>query len=261
MTAGYAPVNGVDMYWESRGEGGIPLVVVHGGYGRTTMFGDLLAEFARDREVIAIELQGHGHTRDTGRRFTWADFGDDIAALIKHLGVDQVDLLGYSLGGGACLRAAIQHQGLFRRLVLISAPCRRDAWYPEVRAGFDQMNRVATAFLSQSPAYDAYAEVAPDPEAFPALIDQTGQLLRQPYDWSQEVRQLTLPVLLAYADADAIPPAQAAEFFALLGGGQRDAGVDGSAAPTSRLAILPGRTHYDILQAVSLGDVVANFLK
>jgi pimeloyl-ACP methyl ester carboxylesterase len=126
VLTGYAPVNGVDMYFESRGEGGVPLVLVHGGYGVTTVFGGLLDRFAADRQVLAIELQGHGHARDSGRRFTFEAFGDDIAAFIGHLGLGRADLLGNSLGGEASLRCAIQHPDVLRRLVLISAACRRD---------------------------------------------------------------------------------------------------------------------------------------
>ena len=104
---GYAPVSGVQVYWESRGQGGTPLVVVHGGFGLASMFGDLLDQLAEHRQVVAIELQGHGHTRDTDRRFSYERFGDDIAGVIDHLGLAQADLLGYSLGGGASLRAAV----------------------------------------------------------------------------------------------------------------------------------------------------------
>ena len=223
LATGFAPVNGVDMYWESRGAGD-PLVVVHGGFGLTSMFGELLDQLAEHRQVVAIELQGHGHTRDTGRPFSFQGFGDDIAGLIGYLGLGQADLLGYSLGGGASLRCAIQHPGRVRKLALVSTPCRRDGWFPEVLAGMAQVGRAAFDQLKQSPMYQAWSQVAPDREAFPALMDKTGELLRQPYDWSDEVKRLTIPTLLVYADADSIPPSHAAEFFALLGGGLKDAG-------------------------------------
>jgi pimeloyl-ACP methyl ester carboxylesterase len=258
---GYAPVNGTDVYWESRGEGGTPLIVVHGGYGLTTMFGDVLDDLAWDRRVVAIELRGHGHTRDTEEPFSWEGFGDDVAGVAAGLGLAQVDLLGLSLGGGAVLRCAIQHPQLVRKLVLVSAPCRRDAWYSEILAAFDQMSR-ATLFdqFRQSPLYEAWRKVAPDPDSFPGLIDKTGALLRTPYDWSDEVRELTIPVLLAYGDADSIPPSRASEFFALLGGGQRDGGFGGSQAPAARLAILPGMTHYEIGASPRLSAAVSDFL-
>jgi pimeloyl-ACP methyl ester carboxylesterase len=258
--SGYAPVDEVDVYWESRGAGGTPLLLVHGGYGLTSIFDDVAAQWARDRQVIAIELEGHGHTRATGRPFSWEGFGDEVAGVIKDLGTGPVDLLGYSLGGGASLRCAIQHPSMVRRLILISAPHRRDGWFPEVLAGFDGMSSALFPQFQMSPMYQAWRAVAPDPGSFPALMDATGDLLRMPYDWSAEVRKLPMPVLLAFADADGISPARAAEFFALLGGGQQDASWDGSQRGTaSRLAILPGQTHYDMLSAPGLTAIVAAF--
>jgi pimeloyl-ACP methyl ester carboxylesterase len=259
-TTGYAPVNGVQMYWESRGDGGVPLIVTHGGYGRTIMFGDLLDQFALRRQVIAIELQGHGHTQDIDRPFRWEHFADDIAALIGHLGLEQADLLGCSLGGNASLRCAIRHPDRVRRLAVISIPYRRNGWYPEILAAFDQMSQAGFEQMRQAPLYAEYTAVAPDPDGFPALMDKTGELLRREYDWSEEIRHLPMPVLLVYGDSDSIPPAHAAEFYALLGGGAKDAGWEGSLPTSSRLAILPGLTHYNIFRAPQLATVVEDFL-
>jgi pimeloyl-ACP methyl ester carboxylesterase len=258
---GYAPVNGIDIYWESRGSGGTPLVLVHGGFGLASTFDGLAGQLAADRQVFALELQGHGHTADVARSFSWDDFGDDIAAVLQHLELGPVDLLGYSLGGLASLRCAIRHPEALRKLVLISAPCRRSAWFPEVLAGFDQMSSTALFdMLRQSPLYAEWSKVAPDPSSFPTLIDKTGALLRQPYDWTGEVRQLDVPVLLVYGDSDSIPPANAAEFYSLLGGGQRDAGWDGTLPSPSRLAIVPGSTHYNILDSPLVPAVISQFL-
>jgi pimeloyl-ACP methyl ester carboxylesterase len=256
---GYVTVGGTEMYWESRGSGGTPLLLVHGGYGLTSGFDAVAEQWARGRRVIAVELDGHGHTRRSARPFRWETFGDDIAAVIAGLGLETVDLLGYSLGGGASLRCAIQHPSLVRRLVLLCAPCRRDAWFPEIRAAWDGMT--AAALFEQfrhSPMYAGWEKVAPDQSGFPALIDATGDLLRQPYDWSAAVAGLPMPVLLVYADADSIPPSAAAEFYALLCGGQRDAGWDGALRSPSWLTILPA-THYDILDAPALAPTVARF--
>jgi len=259
VTAGYAPVNGMDLYWESRGTGGTPLVVVHGGFGLTSLFGGLLDLLAARRQVIAIELQGHGHTRDIDRPFSYEAFGDDVAGVVEQLAGGQADLLGYSLGGGACLRAAIQHPERVRRLGLVSTTVSRDDSYPEVLAAMGQVNSGGFAMMKQSPTYDAWRAVAPDVEAFPALMDRTGALLQRPYDWSDEVRRLTMPTLLVYGDADSISPARAAANFALLGGGLADAGWDGSLPTPHRLAILPAATHYDILGAPHLGPVLDDF--
>src|SRR3954468_1947909 len=132
VTEGYAPVNGVEMYWRSIGQGGTPLVVVHGGVGVVDMLGDVLDRLAQGRRVVAVELQGHGHTRDIDRPFSCEAFGDDLAALVEQLDLGPADLMGYSLGAAASLRAVIQHPDRFRRLVLVSTVVRRDGWYPEV---------------------------------------------------------------------------------------------------------------------------------
>ena len=257
---GYASLNGLEMYWESRGEGGVPLIVSHGGFGTAAMSAGLLDELAVGRRVIAIELQGHGHTADTPRPFSYEGFGDDIGGLAAHLGLGQVDLLGYSLGGGASLRCAIQHPALVRRLVVAAAPCRREGWFPEVLAGMEQVGAALLDQMRRSALFESWAAVAPDVDAIPVVMDKMGALLRRPYDWSAEVSQLPMAVLLVFGDADSVPTAHAAEFFALLGGGLRDAGWDGSMAGTSRLAILPGRTHYDLFAAPELATIVARFL-
>jgi pimeloyl-ACP methyl ester carboxylesterase len=259
VTTGYAKVNGLQLYWESRGEGGTPLIVTHGGFGVTSMFGDVLDQLAARRQVVAVELQGHGHTADIDRPFSFEAFGDDIAALAGDLGFDQVDLLGYSLGGSSTLRAAIQHPGLVRRLALVSIPCRRTGWFPEVLQGMAGVNSSAFEMMRQSPMYEAYAAVAPDVDHFPTLMDKTGALLAQPYDWSDEVRGLTMTTLLVHADADSIPTTHAAEFYALLGGGLQDAGWDGSGLSSNRLAILPGLTHYNIFASPMLAALVDEF--
>jgi pimeloyl-ACP methyl ester carboxylesterase len=235
-------------------------VLVHGGYGLAGTFDALAGELAADRQVIALELRGHGHSRDTNHPFGWDEFGDDIAAVIRHLGLGRADLLGYSLGAGASLRCAVRHPDAVRRLVVISAPFRRAGWFPEVLAGFDRMTGTALfAMLRQSPLYAQWSKVAPDPSSFPALIDKTGTLLRLPYDWTDDVRGLAIPVLLVYGDADSIPPSHAAEFYSLLGGGLRDAGWDGSLPGLSRLGILPGRTHYNVIESPALTAMIAEF--
>ena len=257
---GHAPVNGVEMYWESRGSGGVPLIVAHGGFGLAAMFGGLLDALAERRRVIAIELQGHGHTRDVDRDLSYEALGDDIAALIEHLELGRADLFGFSLGAGASLRCAIQHHDRVRRLALLSFPCRRDGWFPEVLAGMGEVSAAGFSQMRRSPMYSAWAAVAPDRDAFPALMDKVGALLRRPYDFSEEVARLPMPVLLAYADCDSIAPAHAAEFFALLGGGLRDAGWEGPLPTPSSLAILPGQSHYDVHTSPLLAPVLERFL-
>ncbi len=255
----YADVNGVSLYYEEHGSGR-PLILLHGGLGSDGMYAPILPVLAAGRRVITVDLQAHGHTADVDRPLRYETLGDDVAGLISHLGLGQADVMGYSFGALTALRTAIQHPDLVRRLVIASIPCRRDGWYPESLAGMDAMGPALAEPMKQSPVYELYARVAPRVQDWPVLLDKTGELLRRDYDWSAEVAAITAPVMLVYADADAVRPAHIVEFYALLGGGLRDANWDGSARSVARLAVLPGRTHYDIFAAPELAAAVTPFL-
>ena len=255
----YAEVNGLKLYYEIHGSGE-PLVLLHGGLGMIETMGEVLNTLAKERQVIGVDLQGHGRTADSDRPLRYELMGDDIAALLGQLGIAQADVMGYSLGAGAALRTAIQHPALVRKLVLVSTPCKRTGWFPEVLTGMDQLGAAAAEFMKPSPIYQSYVRVAPKPENFPLLLDKMGDLMRQPYDWSDAVAGLQMPTMLIFGDADSIPPSHMAEFFGLLGGGQRDAGWDGSGMTKHRLAVLPGLTHYDLFASPLLAMVVKPFL-
>ncbi len=255
----YAPVNGLNLYYESHGSGR-PLLLLHGGFGQTDMFGDVLPLLARDRRVIAVDLQGHGRTADIDRPLRLELMAEDIAALITHLHLERADIMGYSMGGAVALRTAIQHPEVVRKLVIVSTPHKRAAWYPDMVAAMEQMSAAAAPFMFETPMYQAYVAVAPDPGHFAVLCDKMGDMLRQDYDWSDEVAALTMPTMLVVGDADGLPPAQAAEFFELLGGGKHDGSWDRSGMTIHRLAILPGTTHYDIFSSPALAPAVTPFL-
>jgi pimeloyl-ACP methyl ester carboxylesterase len=255
----YADVNGLSLYYAEHGSGE-PLVLLHGGFGSTEMFSPGLRALAKHRRVIAVDLQGHGRTADVGRPLRYETMADDIAALIGHLGLVRSDVIGYSLGGGAALRTAIQHPEVVDRLVLVSVPFRRDGWFPEIGAAMRQFTAEHREAMKRSPIYESYARIAPRPEDFPVLHAKMGELLSLDYDWSAAVTTVAAPTMLVFADADSIRPAHMVEFFALLGGGLRDADWDGSGRPPGRLAILPGTTHYDIFAAAALPAMVEEFL-
>ncbi len=258
--SGYALVNGLRMYYEVRGSGP-PLVLLHGGLGAIEMYAPILPALSAGHRVIAVDLQAHGRTADIDRPLRLELMADDVAALIQQLGLDKADVMGYSLGGGVALQTAIRHPERVRKLVLVSTPFRRDGWYPEVLAGMAQMGPQAAEALKQTPVYSTYASLAPRPEDFPVLLAKTGELLKRDYDWSAEVKALGMPVLIVAGDADAVRLAHLVEFYGLLGGGQRDAGWDGSGRPArAQLAILPGATHYDILGQPELAPAVLRFL-
>ncbi|SCL17546.1 alpha/beta hydrolase fold [Micromonospora pallida] len=255
----YADVNGVHLYHESHGAGA-PLVLLHGGVGSGEMFAPILPALTAHRRVITVDLQAHGRTPDVDRPLRHETLADDVAALVRHLGLTGVEVLGYSLGGAVALRTAIQYPGLVRRLVCVSTPCRRDGWYPEVLAGMATMGEETAAGAHSAPAYAHYARVAPEPRDWPVLWTKLGDLLRRDYDWSAEVAALTVPTLLVFADADSVRATHMVEFFGLLGGGHRDAGWDGTDRPAARLAVLPGLTHYDIVDSPALAAAVVPFL-
>ena len=255
----YAEVNGLNLYYEVHGEGE-PLILLHGGVGAIEMFGEVLPLLARGRQVIGVDLQAHGRTADIDRPMTFEAMADDVGALLGHIGLQKADVMGYSLGGSVALQTAIRHPEAVRKAVLVSTPFRRDGWYPEVLAGMEQMGPEAAEPMKETPMYLLYAGVAPRPEDWPVLLSRLGELLRQDYDWSEQVAEIEVPVMIVVGDADSIPPSHAAEFFGLLGGGKSDAGWDGSGMPESRLAILPGTTHYDIFYSPTLASTVAPFL-
>ncbi len=255
----YARVNGLDAYYEIHGTGE-PLVLLHGGVGAIEMFGEVLALLAEDRQVVAVDLQAHGRTADVDRSMSYEAMADDVAALIAHLELDEASVMGYSLGGGVALQTAIRHPGAVRKLVVVSTPFRRDGWYPEVLAGMEQMGPEATEPMKGTPMYGLYSSMAPRPEDWPVLLTKLGRLLRQDYDWSEEVKQIEAPVMIVVGDADSVRTAHAVEFFELLGGGRADAGWDGSGMSGARLAILPATTHYDIFSSPALASAVTPFL-
>ena len=258
-TGSYAEVNGLHLYYEIYGSGE-PLILLHGGVGTIEMFGDVLPSLAQHRQVIAVDLQAHGRTADIDRELRFELMAGDIAALIRHLGFAKADVMGYSLGGGVSLRTAIGYPEVVRKLVLVSTPFKREGWYPEVLAGMEQMGAQIAEPMKQTPMYQQYASIAPRPQDWPVLLTKLGELLRQDYDWSKEVAAIKAPTLIVVGDADSVRTAHAVAFFELLGGGQVDAGWDGSGMSAARLAILPGMTHYNIFSSPQLATVVAAFL-
>lgn len=226
----YADVGGLRIWYEEHGTGR-PLVLLHGGYGSTETFAPVRQALAARRRLIAVDLRGHGRTGGLDRPLRYESMADDVAGLLCHLGLPRADVLGYSLGGGVALRTAM------------SAHDER-----------------AAERMRGTPPYERYARVAPRPQDWPVLWARSGELLRRDYDWSAEVAALPMPVLLVFADADEIPVSHVAEFFGLVGGGHRDAGGDGAGRPASRLAVLPGLTHYDVVASPALPAAVLPFL-
>jgi pimeloyl-ACP methyl ester carboxylesterase len=257
----YADVNGINLYFETHGTGR-PLVLLHGGLGSGEMFGPILPTLAEHHQVIAVDLQGHGRTADIDRPIDIRLMADDIAALIDYLGLDKPDVVGYSLGGGVAFFTAVKYPEKVGRLVMTSAHIRRDAIPAEMLAQQEQVNAAAAEFLKDTPMYQLYMQVAPHPEDFPRLLDKMGESMAQDFDFTEELRSLQVPTMIAAADADMAPPSHYVEMFKLLDGGLRDGGWMGEGRPKGghALAILPGLTHYNMAVSPLFAETTLAFL-
>jgi pimeloyl-ACP methyl ester carboxylesterase len=257
----YVEVNGISLWVATHGSGR-PLVLLHGGLMSGETFGPVLPALAARHQVFTVDLQGHGRTADIDRPLDLRLMADDVAALIDHLGLDRPDVVGFSLGGGVATMTAVRHPDKVRRLVSLSANIRRSAIYPEMLAQQGQVSGVVAESLKGTPMYDLYQRVAPRPEDFPRLLDKVGELMSHDFDFTEEVRGLQVPTLVAAADADMAPPSHYVEVFGLLDGGRRDGGWMGEGRPRGghALAIIPGTTHYDVGESPLFAAVVLDFL-
>ena len=259
VRSGQVEANGIRYHYQVHGRGE-PLLLLHGGLGQIEMFGPVLAMLAAEREVIGVDLQGHGRTSLGDRPMDLSDMGDDLAAVLGELGYDRVDVMGYSLGAGVAFRLAVQHPERVRRLVLVSGGFARDGFHPEMIPMQETITGAMAGQMKDTPMYQSYAAIAPDPSEFPRLLDAIGDLMRRPYDWTDDVATLTMPVMLVYGDSDMFRPEHVVRFYQLLGGGLRDAGWMREHMSPNRLAILPDLTHYEIFSAPVLATTVLPFL-
>jgi pimeloyl-ACP methyl ester carboxylesterase len=258
-SSGYVTANGVDYWFQIHGRGE-PLLLLHGGLFSTDFFGPTLTKLAESRRVIGVDLQGHGRTELGARAIIPVDIGRDLAVVVQRLGLRQVDVMGYSFGGAIALQLAFQHPTLVRRLVLVSTPYARNGWFAEMLPQQASVSGAMADAMKDTPIYTSYAAIAPRPQDFPRLLDAMGAFMRQDYDWSASVKQLTMPVMLVYGDADMVRPEHIVSFYQLLGGGLRDAGWMREHMSGNRLAILPDLTHYEIGAAPILAPTVLPFL-
>ncbi len=240
---GYAPVNGLEMYYEIHGSGE-PVVLLHGAFGAIDLWGPILTTLAATHQVIAVEFQGHGHTADIDRPFSIEQWADDVAALMGQLAIERADVVGYSMGGMTGLQLAIRHPDLVRKLVAVSANYRTDGYYPELLAGLEMMT--PDIFVGR-PEHEAYLRHAPNPEDFPTLVEKHKAFDAAGFAWPEEdVAAIAAPTLLVYADSDIVRPEHAVDLFRLLGGGV-PGGLTPDPPPSSQLAFLPGTNHATIV--------------
>lgn len=248
VSTGYAPVNGLQMYYEVHGEGQ-PLVLLHGAFSAIgTSFGNVLPGLARSRQVIGLEMQAHGHTADIDRPLSLEQMADDTVAALKHLGIEQADIFGYSMGAAVALRVAVRHPEVVRKLVLASVTYTMDGIHPGLMDGLGEMT---PEMMHGSPWHEEYLRIAPRPEDFAVLFEKKTEMDRGTQDLSADaIRAIEAPTLLVLGDSDLVRPEHAVEMFRLLGGGvfgDLPAGL-----PDSQLAVLPGTSHVTLVDRADL---------
>ena len=253
---GYAPVNGLKMYYEVYGAGK-PLVLLHGAFNTINLaFGMLIPELSKTRQVIAVELQGHGRTADIDRPFSFQSMADDVAALLKHLKIDNADIFGYSMGGGTALQLVIRHPEVVRKLVIASAVYKYEGWTPETRA---ILPTLTPEMFQGTPIKTDYDSLAPDPKHWTQFVNKMKKFVTTPYDFgADKIKAIKSPTLIITGDGDGVLPEHAVEMFRLRGGGYM---VDFGPAPKTQLAILPGNSHISVMmQTSSLVSMINPFL-
>jgi pimeloyl-ACP methyl ester carboxylesterase len=236
--SGYAPVGALNMYYEVHGSGG-PLILLHGAYMTVDTIGPLLPGLAEIRQVIAPEQQAHGHTGDVDRPLTYEGMADDTAALMRQLDVDSADIVGYSMGAGIALQLALRHPARIRKLVVISGTYTSDGMHA---AALELFPAITPELFAGSPIEAAYLRTAPDPAAFPRLVEKLRTLDSTAFAWPEdEIRAIAAPTLIVVGDSDGTRLEHAVEMFRLRGGGVMG---DLAGLPDSQLAVLPGTSHF-----------------
>ncbi len=255
--SGIAAVNGQKIYYEVYGEG-TPIVLLHGAYMNIEMnWSQMIPELAKKRKVIALEMQGHGHSSDSERPFDVKSMATDVAEVLKYLKVNEpADVVGYSMGGIIALQFIIDHPAAVRDLVIISSTYKSDGWLPQVRNIFQMMT---PEVFDATPLKTAYDKTAPDPKHWRDFVAKMIVFNKKEFDLGEEnIKKIKSPVLLIMADNDGVDMLHKASFYKLLGG---DVSGDMAGLPKSQLAIVPGTTHVSLMmQTDKLLSMINPFL-
>src|SRR5687767_15409675 len=240
---GYAPVNGLKMYYEVHGSGD-PVVLLHGSFMTiTNNWTGWIAELSKTRKVIAVEMQGHGRTADIKRDFGYESLADDVAALLDHLKIPSADLIGYSMGGGVAMQCAIRHPEKVRKVVIISSAFRLDGM---VKEALDAFPKLTAETFKGSPIEAEYKKLSPTPDEFPNFVKRVIAMDLKPYDFGAERLKATkAPMFFIHGDADGVRLEHISEMFRLKGDE-----IFGDIRPrsASRLAIVPNTTHITLME-------------
>lgn len=246
-TTGYAPVNGINMYYEVHGSGD-PVVLLHGAFMTiTNNWTGWIDELSKTRKVIAVEMQGHGRTADIPRDITYENLADDVAALLDHLRTPRADLIGYSMGGAVAMQCAIRHPDKVRKVVVISSRFRHNGFVEE---GLDAIAKLTGDAFKGSPIETEYRKLSPTPDEFPNFVKRVIAMALKPFDFGADKLKATeAPMFFIHGDADGVRLAHIVEMFRLKGGE-----IHGDMKPRSpsRLAILPDTTHVTLMRRIPI---------
>ena len=253
---GHLPINGLQLYYEAHGDLGAPgpppLLLIPGAFMSSESMSQWVDAFALGRPVVIFDQQGHGRTADTPRAMSYEQFGDDAAALLQALDVEQADVMGYSQGGGVALQLALRHPDQVGKLVTMSATYHQDGWYPSV---LHALAGLSPDLFRDTPVGDAFRQHTADPEAFDAYIGKMRVLnLEDQQITDDEMRSIRAKTMVIVGDADGVKPEHAVAMFKLRGGGDEEAAATGAIAgvPDARLVILPATSHVSISAAVDV---------
>ena len=244
---GYAPVNGLKMYYEVHGSGQ-PVVLLHGAFMTITSNWDgWIGELSKTRKVIAVEMQGHGRTADIPRDFNSENLADDVAALLNYLAIPRADLIGYSMGGEVAMQCAIRHPDKVGKAVIISSTFRSDGM---VSGALESISKLTADAFKGSPIETEYKKLSPTPDYFPIFVQRIVATASKPYDFgADKLKATTAPMFFIHGDADGVRLAHVAEMFRLKGG---ETHGDMGPRSASRLAILPNTTHVTLMQRMAI---------
>ncbi|PZR28273.1 MAG: alpha/beta hydrolase [Citrobacter freundii] len=256
-SSGYVPVNGIKVYYETYGQGK-PIVLLHGAFMTIgTNWGELIPILSKTRKVIAIELQGHGHTPYSDRKLSHTTLASDVLGVLDQLKIDSADVVGYSFGGEVAYSFAIQSPKRLRKLVIISSTYKSDGWQPEINNAFKDMR---PEIFDGSPIKAAYEAVAPDKTKWKTFVAQMLSLAGESFNMGDSnIAKINAPVLLIAGDNDGLDKIELAKTYKLLGG---EVIGDFVGIPKSQLAIVPGQTHVTLMmQTAVIAGYLESFLK
>ncbi|MFN1217168.1 alpha/beta fold hydrolase [Chryseobacterium kwangjuense] len=255
--SGYAPVNGIKVYYEVYGKGD-PVILLHGAFYTIDMnWGELIPELSKTRKVIAIEMQGHGHSPFSERKLSINTLASDVEKVMDYLKIERADVAGYSMGGSVAYQFAVQSPKRLRKLVIISSTYKTEGWLPAVNNAFKDFK---PEFFDNTPLKTGYDAVAPDKTKWKPFLMQMFDFSHVPFNvGDSNISKISAPVLLIAGDNDGLDKIELMKTYQLLGGGVT---ADLGPMPKSQLAIVPGQGHVSLMmQTQTILNYLNGFLK